>query len=153
MWTYIRFGPGKAMHQYMWEAPIDENRTNVFFLNMRSTLLEPEMDQRVADRNWMIAEQDIVILTELNPKLTPETSTKEFMVPADEPILRYRRKLREFESRGWRIDIEAVNRDRPRVAYAIPGPQRRLAKGWVLDAVPTIPGESAARAAQALAGE
>jgi hypothetical protein len=40
----------------MWEAPVDEHRTNVFFLNMRNTFLEPEMDQRVTDRNWMVAE-------------------------------------------------------------------------------------------------
>ncbi len=136
MWTYIRFGPGKELRQYMWEAPIDEEHTNIFFLNMRNTMLEPEMDQRVTDRNWMVAEQDIAVLSALNPVQTPEINTKEFMVPADEPILRYRQKLREFEARGWRIDVETVRRNRLKVAYAIPGPERRAHPGWVLDPVP-----------------
>jgi phenylpropionate dioxygenase-like ring-hydroxylating dioxygenase large terminal subunit len=142
MWTYIRFGAGKEMHQYMWETPIVENRTNIFFLNMRNTFLDEEMDKRVSDRNWMVAEQDIVVLGELRPRLTPETNTKEFMVPADEPILRYRQKLAEFEARGWRIDSAAAERDRLRVAYAIPGPERRSRSGWVLDAVPLMPPSS-----------
>jgi phenylpropionate dioxygenase-like ring-hydroxylating dioxygenase large terminal subunit len=144
MWTYIRFGPGKNMHQYMWEAPIDDGRTNVFFLNMRSTFLEPEMDQRVTEKNWMIAEQDIQVLTQLEPRLTPETNTKEFMVPADEPILRYRAKLKEFDSYGWRIDMDTVRANRLKVAYAIPSPERRNSKGWILDAVPLQPGRPAA---------
>jgi phenylpropionate dioxygenase-like ring-hydroxylating dioxygenase large terminal subunit len=154
MWTYIRFGQGKDMHQYMWEAPIDETRTNVFFLNMRNTFLEPEMDQRVTDRNWMVAQQDIVVLSALEPRETPKTNTREFMVPADEPILRYREKLREFEERGWRIDAETVNRNRLKVAYAIPSPDRRLMKGWVLDPLPMAgAGAAAAQApAQAIRG-
>jgi phenylpropionate dioxygenase-like ring-hydroxylating dioxygenase large terminal subunit len=143
MWTYIRFGGGKEMHQYMWETPIDENSTNIFFLNMRNTFLDAEMDNRVGDRNWMVAEQDIGVLTKLEPRQTPDTNTREFMVPADEPILRYRQKLAEFEVRGWRIDTPAVDRDRLKVAYAIPSPARRSAKGWVLDPIPLVnPGAS-----------
>ena len=138
VWTYIKFAAGKKMHQYMWEAPIDEHSTNIFFMNMRSTFLEPEMDKKVNDMNWMIAAQDIKVLSMLLPEQTPPTNTKEFMLPADEPILRYRQKLKEWEERGWRIDMEELNRTRQRVAYAIPGPERRHLKGWVLDSVPLL---------------
>ncbi|MEZ5565263.1 MAG: aromatic ring-hydroxylating dioxygenase subunit alpha [Gammaproteobacteria bacterium] len=137
IWTYIRFGAGKNMHQYMWEAPIDEHNTNVFFMNMRSTFLEEDKDQKVNEMNWMIAAQDIKVLSALQPALTPHTNTKEFMVPADEPILRYRKLLRAWEQRGWRINMDELNRVRSRAACAIPGPERRHHKGWVLDAVPT----------------
>jgi phenylpropionate dioxygenase-like ring-hydroxylating dioxygenase large terminal subunit len=147
MWTYIRFGEGREMRQYMWEAPIDERRTNIFFVNMRNTFIEPEMDQRVGERNWMIAEQDIVVLRDLEPRETPPTNTKEFMVPADEPILRYRAKLAEFEDRGWRIDTDAVNRNRLKAACAIPGPERRTTRGWVLDPVPLLRSGAAAQVA------
>jgi phenylpropionate dioxygenase-like ring-hydroxylating dioxygenase large terminal subunit len=153
MWTYIRFGAGKEMHQYMWETPIDENRTNIFFLNMRNTFLEPEMDKRVEDRNWMVAEQDIAVLDQLQPRLTPETNTREFMVPADEPILRYRQKLAEFETRGWRIDTKAVSRERLKAAFAIPGPERRAVKGWVLDAIPLVPAPGSAERTHKAASE
>ncbi len=88
--------------------------------------------------NWMIAAQDITVLSALQPALTPPTNTREFMLPADEPIVRYRRKLKEWEQRGWRIDMAELNRTRQRVAYAIPGPERRNHKGWVLDAVPLV---------------
>jgi Vanillate O-demethylase oxygenase C-terminal domain len=141
------------MHQYMWEAPIDERTTNIFFMNMRSTFLEPEMDQKVNDRNWMIAEQDIKVLSELEPPLTPPTNTKEFMVPADEPILRYRRKLREWEQRGWRIDMAELNRTRSRVAYAVPGPERRHHKGWVIDPVPLVGASRSAEGARTASAE
>lgn len=144
MWTYIRFAPDKRMHQYMWETPVDEFRTNIFFVNMRSTLLDPALDEKVGEKNWMIAEQDIQVLKDLHPVVTPRTNTKEFMVAADEPILRYREKLREWEARGWRIDGEALRRQAARSAFAVPSPERRRVKGWVLDTVPLLPAGEAA---------
>ena len=60
------------------------------------------------------------------------------MLPADQPILRYREKLAEFESMGWRIDSEAVAKQGSSVAFAIPSPQRRERKGWVLDTIPLM---------------
>jgi hypothetical protein len=146
LWTYIRFAPGKAMHQYMWECPIDEHNVNIFLVNMRSTFLEEEMDKKVNSMNWMIAEQDIVVLTKVHPMDTPDTNTREFMVPADEPILRYRALQKEWEARGWRIDVDEVSRNRDKVAYAIPSPQRRHSKGWVLDSIPLVEREQAQRA-------
>jgi hypothetical protein len=107
-------------------------------MNMRSTFLEPSMDEKVNAMNWMIADQDIRVLSEVEPGQTPRTNNKEFMVPADEPILRYRQKLKEWEQRGWRIDMAALNRTRRRIAYAIPSPERRTHKGWVLDTVPLV---------------
>jgi len=139
VWTYIRFGPGKAMHQYMYECPIDELQTRIFLVNLRSTFLDPEMDEKVNQMNWTIASQDITVLSDLHPKLTPPTNTREFMVPADEPILRYRERLKAWEARGWRIDTEAVAATERAAAYAIPSPQRREHKGWVLDAIPLQP--------------
>jgi hypothetical protein len=72
------------------------------------------------------------------PESTLRTNTKEFRVPADEPILRCRQKLKEWEQRGWRIDTAELNRTRRQVACAIPGPERRNHKGWVLDTIPLV---------------
>jgi phenylpropionate dioxygenase-like ring-hydroxylating dioxygenase large terminal subunit len=152
IWTYIKFAPDKRMHQYMWETPIDEDSTNVFFMNMRSTFLDAAMDKKVNDMNWMIAEQDIKVLSDVVPGRTPRVNTKEFMVPADEPIPRYRQKLREWERRGWRIDALELERTAKRVAYAIPCPERRRTKGWILDPVPLTtagPDSAAARSTEA----
>jgi hypothetical protein len=86
--------------------------------------------------------------------LTPEKNTSEFFTPADKPIALYREKLKRWEQRGWRIDVDTVDRDQRRVAYAIPCPARRETKGWVLDPVPLRPGAvGAASAATGHTGE
>ncbi len=138
MWTYIRFTAEKGLHQYMYECPIDATHTNIFLINMRNVFLDPSEDQRMNERNWEVVSQDITVLTDIHPKLTPPTNTKEFMLPADQPILRYREKLAEFESWGWRIDSDAMVGQGDGIAYAIPSPARRQRKGWVLDPVPLI---------------
>ena len=68
-------------------------------------------------------------------------------MPADKAIVRYRQYLDDWQGRGWRIDVAAIERNRKLVAYAIPSPARRKTpKGWVLESVPLLPakGESAA---------
>lgn len=61
-------------------------------------------------------------------------------MPADKVILQYRDKLDEFESRGWRIDMDALRAARQRgdVVFAIPSPARRETNAWVLDEVPRL---------------
>ena len=150
MWTYINFSQKASMHQYMFEAPIDGNRTRVFLLNERNlgffkkglgTKLNPWIDKKeVNQRNMFIAGQDIVVMNRVKPRLTPPSRTKELMMPADKVILQYRDKLDEFEARGWRIDMDAVTADHEKgdVIYAIPCPARRETNAWVLDEVPRV---------------
>lgn len=138
MWTYIRYGEGRAMHQYLYECPVDATHTNIFFINMRNTYIEPEMDEKFTERNWVVLNQDIIVLTDLRPRLTPATNTREFMLPADKPILLYREKLKEWEALGWRMDIDTIAATQGKTAYAIPSPQRRSQKGWVIDPIPLV---------------
>ena len=143
VWTYIRYGEGRAMHQYLYECPIDATTTTIYLLNMRNSFLEPELDDKVNERNWAVVSQDITVLTDLRPYITPPTNTKEFMLPADQPILKYREKLKEWDAFGWRIDIDAVAAAGETVAFAIPCPERRKQKGWVLDPIPLLePGKA-----------
>jgi hypothetical protein len=97
-----------------------------------------------------VATQDRDILHDVRPVLTPEKNTAEFFTPSDKPIAMYREKLKRWEQRGWRIDVDAVERDHKRVVYAIPCPARRETKGWVLDPVPLRP--AAVGAASAATG-
>ena len=143
-WTYIHPSPEYFFHQYLFERPIDEEHIHICLLCMRNCMLEPEHDDLMNQRNKYVADQDVVIIEDLHPVLTPETNTKEFMVPADNCILLYRERLREWEARGWRIDTDEVERNRKKVAYAIPSPARRHSKGWVLDSVPLVDGVNAA---------
>ena len=84
----------------------------------------------------VIAEHDITVLEQLEPVLTPSSNTKEFLVPADEPCIKYRKLLSGWQKKGWKINTEAVKQDTSKKAFAIPSPERKKQKGWVLDKIP-----------------
>ena len=149
MWTYINFTEKYSMHQYMFEAPIDENHTRVFLLNERNVLffkggplsmLNGWMDKKVNERNMFIASQDIKVMNAVLPRQTPPSRAKELMMPADKCILQYRDKLDEFEARGWRIDMMAIKaaQEKGDTIFAIPSPTRRETNAWVLDEAPRV---------------
>jgi hypothetical protein len=150
------------MHQYMFEAPIDQHRTRVFLLNQRNIgffknskmgfigkYIKPKinawLDKKINERNMFIASQDIKVMNEVQPTLTPPSRAKELMMPADKVILQYRDKLDEFEARGWKLDPESIKASRAKadVAFAIPCPARRETNAWVLDEAPRLPAKSA----------
>ena len=137
--TRIIISDDKAFVQYFFEAPIDENRTRIFFINIRSFMMEDKNDQRLIDVNMQIAAEDIAIIETLDPVRTPHSTTKELLTPADAPIVRYREFLQEWEGKGWRIDQQELRAKRGDVAFAIPSPDRREHKNWVLDPVPLMP--------------
>ena len=136
MWTYIVFGEDSEFRQYMFECPVEQNHVKIFLINMRKMMLDENMDKMIGDRCMVIARQDIVILEKLNPVLTPDTNTKEFLVPADEPCIKYRKLLDGWKKKGWKIDSRKVDANIGKKAYAIPSPGRNKQKGWVLDKIP-----------------
>ena len=101
-------------------------------------MLDPKHDDNLQSINLGIAEEDIVVVSELSPIKTPETSTRELLVVGDECISAYREKLKVWESQGWRIDVEKILKDRSSITYAIPSPGRRTSSNWVRDAAPLI---------------
>jgi len=138
IWTFIHPTPDMKIHQYLFECPVDDANTSLYLVNLRNFLTDPKDDARMMERNEYVALQDRDILLDVEPVVTPETRTKELFVAADGPIGAYRDKLKRWEKYGWRIDIETVERNRKKVAYAIPCPARRESKGWILDTVPLI---------------
>ena len=137
--TYINITEDKMFRQYFFEQPVHENLTRIFFLNMRNFLLDPSNDGPIHARNKVIAQQDIDILVELYPTLTPLSTTKEVLMPADKAIAAYRSWLAKFDDMGWRIDLEEFHhRNGKETAYAIPCPDRRTSGNWVVEAIPTI---------------
>ncbi len=147
VWTHINPTDKIHIHQYLYETPIDEGHTSIFLINLRNFLTDPSEDERMMGRNEYVALQDRDVLEPLKPVLTPRTNVHEVFVEHDRAVARYRERVKEWEARGWRIDIDAVNRTRHKVAYAIPCPARRQVKGWVLDAVPLLPAAAAQQAA------
>ena len=144
VWTYIHPDPKFFFHQYLFERPIDEENIHIYLLCMRNCMLDESQDDLMNERNMYVAKQDVVIIEDLHPVLTPDTNTKEFMVPSDKCILMYREWLRGWDAKGWRIDMDRVRENQNKVAYAIPSPQRREVKGWVLDPIPLVDGKKVA---------
>lgn len=143
--TWIDISAENAFHQYGFEAPIDEYNTRIFFVNMRSWLLEDEHDMRIEKPTLEIVHEDVDILERLHPITTPPTNTKEILVPGDAVIVRYREWLSEWDAKGWRIDFKTFQTEKNDVAYAIPSPGRREGGNWVLDTIPLAPGGEEAR--------
>ncbi len=110
----------------------------MYLVNLRNFVLDPADDERMITRNAYVAGQDRDVLMDLEPVLTPYTNTKELFVPADAAIGRYRKLIKEWQNRHWRIDIDKVQATRKKVAYAIPSPARRNKKGWILDPIPLL---------------
>jgi phenylpropionate dioxygenase-like ring-hydroxylating dioxygenase large terminal subunit len=136
--TTIRLSDENIFVQYFFEQPIDDHHTRIFFINMRNCMLEEEQDERLRKVNMSIAEEDIRIIEQLNPARTPETSTKEILILGDECIGAYRRHLKSWEKRGWRIDLKTLRDTAGDIAYAIPSPDRPVSKNWVLDTIPLV---------------
>ena len=145
--TWIDLTATNSFHQYLFEAPVDEGNTRIFFLNMRNWLMEDKYDQPMEDVTLRIVQEDVTILERLNPVHTPATNTKELAVPGDTAVVRYREWLKRWDANGWRIDIKALRARQGDVAMAIPCPGRRESGNWVLDAVPLMPPLERAHAA------
>jgi len=100
-----------------------------------------QLDARMMQINLAVADEDVPVITRLNPVRTPEAARSELLMVGDEGIGLYRKHLKEWEQRGWRLNLEVLREKAGDVAYAIPSPARRLAKNWVLDAVPLVAGD------------
>jgi len=136
--TDIRFSGVNNFIQYAFEAPIDDQRTRTYLVNLRNCMLDPGLDDDIAKVNQKVAVEDFAILENLWPVRTPDTTTKELLMEGDAILVRYREHLKEWEKRGWRIDYKAVKRTAGDIAYTVPCPARRDSKNWVLETVPTL---------------
>ena len=143
--TWIDISAENAFHQYLFEAPVDDSHTRIFFLNLRSWLLEDEHDMTIEKPTLAIVHEDVDVLEKLSPIRTPQTNTKEILVPADAAVLRYREWLADWDAKGWRIDYKRLQSERGDIAYSIPSPGRREGGNWVLDTVPLVPGGEEAK--------
>jgi len=100
--------------------------------------MDEAMDETIMERNLIIAHQDIDVMKNLRPFVTPASMTKEILLPADAIIGKYRSTLKEFDKKGFKIDVRTLKNQEHHTAYAIPSPARRTEKNWVLDPIPLL---------------
>lgn len=141
--TWIDLTATNSFHQYLFEAPVDDKSTRIFFVNMRNWMMDDKFDERIETVTLEVVHEDVAVLERLSPVRTPDTNTKEILVPGDTAVVRYREYLKDWDARGWRIDYKALQQRQGDVAFTIPCPARRESGNWVLDTVPLIEGNPA----------
>ena len=145
--TRLKFSGRDEVCQYMWETPEDEFHVAKHLVSVRTIVIDPMFDDSFNKRNLFVADEDKRVIEDVDPMIFPDTLTKEVFVPADAQIAAYRDYIKEWEQRGWRIDSRQVDADKGRVAYCIPGPERRSSGNWAIDAVPLVQARKAGKAA------
>lgn len=136
-WTRIHFNEKEGMNMYLYACPHDEIDLEIYLINQRNCRLDPEMDERFLERMGVAVEEDRIVVEKLEPAIPSREAIGEFIVPADDVLMVYRERLKEYEERGWRIDLDEMRRGKNRVAYAIPSPGRQEEPGsWALTPVP-----------------
>ncbi len=140
-WTFINFSPrvdAPGFHFYTFITPVDEGHVKRFLVHARNVQLGEKMDRYILENNAKAEAEDRLVVGELEPRLSPRDTSHEFLLEDDAIMLRYRERLAEWRARGWQIDLERLRATARTCAYAIPGPERRTAKGWVLAPVPLL---------------
>jgi phenylpropionate dioxygenase-like ring-hydroxylating dioxygenase large terminal subunit len=140
--TRIDIDANMSSYQYLFETPIDLCQTRSYLVNLRNFFTSPLFDRLSDKRNMAVVREDQVIVEEIEPTIGATGTTQDLSVAADAIQIAYRRRLAEWESRGWRIDCRSLERELPgTTAHVIPSPGRRDAGNWVFPTVPLL-GES-----------
>lgn len=124
---------------YLFACPRDELDLEIFLVNQRNCRLDPELDKNFLDRMGVAVVEDQIVVEKLDPAIPSREAIGEFIVPADDILMLYRQRLKEYEERGWRMDLDELQRNKGRVAYAIPSPRRgEESDGWAITPVPLL---------------
>jgi phenylpropionate dioxygenase-like ring-hydroxylating dioxygenase large terminal subunit len=130
-------------------TPIDEFNTKSYGFQARNFLLEPDEDAERLKGLFQAIREDHDIVRFVKPKLTPKSTTDEFLIESDGMELTFRRKAQEWARTRGAVDGEALARQEREKIHVIPSPARRTdPKGWVHPPVPMLAGPAPAKAAE-----
>jgi phenylpropionate dioxygenase-like ring-hydroxylating dioxygenase large terminal subunit len=138
-WTRIHFNETEGMNMYLYSVPRSELDLDIFLVNQRNCRLDPELDKNFLQRMGVAVEEDRIVIEKLDPAIPSKEAIGEFIIPADDILMTYRRRLTEYQAKGWRMNLEEMERNRNRVTYAIPSPARRTHKQeWAITPTPLL---------------
>ena len=93
-------------------------------------------------------QEDGNIVNHIKPVHVPPSLSTELTIHPDAMSFAFRKMIKEYEARGWRIDTKAMAAE-DEVARAIPSPTRGAdPKNWVLNPVILKPARSLSAAAE-----
>ena len=148
--TRIHIDQRMSAYQYAFDTPVDLFTTRSFLVSARNFFTAPMFDFMSERQNKLIVEEDRRVIENLEPPVPFENSTADFSVKADAIQLCYRRKLKDWEARGWRIDTGRLAEVPPGTGlHVIPSPGRRELRGWQFPTVPLVTPPDVPEGAQA----
>jgi phenylpropionate dioxygenase-like ring-hydroxylating dioxygenase large terminal subunit len=138
-WTHINFNATDRFYIYLFAVPRDELNLEIFLVSLRNCRVDEEYNKNFVERMGIAVEEDRVVIEKLDPPIPSKEAVGEFIVPADDILMNYRKQRMEWEANGWRMNLAEMEKNRNRVAYAIPSPARRDDPGdWAVTSVPLL---------------
>jgi hypothetical protein len=113
-------------------TPIEENLTQLTFIQARNFLTEEKYDEDALKRVYLVLGEDAAVLDHLRPARVPPLLSDELLLESDKHGLLFRKRIKAREAAGEAIDTRAMQGEDD-YARVIPSPARGLdPKNWVL---------------------
>jgi phenylpropionate dioxygenase-like ring-hydroxylating dioxygenase large terminal subunit len=142
-WTFLTFKMGQfngKFRFYSFVRPIDANSVRRYLFHARDFQLGKKMDEELVQTTLGFEKEDRPVIEQMRPLFSPRDTNSELLLPEDEIMVSYRRYLDQWQENGWQIDIDAQKNRSDRKVFAIPSPERREHKNWVIDPLPLSSG-------------
>lgn len=129
-------------------TPVDDKTTMAWWIQGRNFFTDEKFDADSRRRVLLVLQEDADIVNHIKPVHVPPSLSAELTIYPDAMSFAFRKMIKEYESKGWRIDAKAMAAEDETVR-AIPSPQRKIdPKNWVLDPVLLRPGQPLSQAAE-----
>lgn len=129
-------------------TPVNDKQTLSWWIQGRNFFTEEKHDADSRKRVLTVFQEDGNIVNHIKPVHVPQSLSGELTIHPDAMSFAFRKMIKDYEARGWRIDTKAMALDDD-VARAIPSPARGAdPKNWVLDAVLLKPARPLSAAAE-----
>lgn len=140
-WTFLTFQMDQFNGSFMFYSfirPIDAHSVKRYLFNARDFQHGEKMDKELVETTLGFEKEDRPVIEGMRPLFSPSDFTSELLLPEDEVVVSYRKYLQKWKIKGWQIDTKTCHERRDRKVFAIPSPERRQHRNWVIDKVPMI---------------
>ncbi|MEZ5459873.1 MAG: aromatic ring-hydroxylating dioxygenase subunit alpha [Steroidobacteraceae bacterium] len=131
------FREGMSQINFTARTPIDPWRSRAIGWQARNYLLEPEHDAERMAGILQAVEEDLRVVENVAPPLTPGSLSDEFLTETDGMEVAFRKTVARHAALGNEIDVDALETRRRREVLVIPSPARAAdPHNWVHRTVP-----------------
>ena len=134
------FKEGMSQINFTARTPVDQKLSRAIGWQARNYLKEPQFDaERMAGIQLAVVE-DLSVVEDLKPPITPSRLSDEFLVETDSMETTFRKRCWKWAGQGYEIDMDEYERRSQTEMLVIPSPARREdPTNWVHKTVPLKP--------------